>query len=154
MPPMLESHAALWESTGRPEMSVFQTLSEGYIAQLGAPGTGVPAAAGPAATSVSPAPVTAATVTAAAILDAHPLPMVVICIERSARLCIQVGPSERRVRGGRHELTVIIDHRVTGQADLATASIRACGRTDDRRRALRRADLIGIVPAGPPVDLV
>jgi hypothetical protein len=28
---ILESHAALRESTGRPEMSVFQTLSEGNI---------------------------------------------------------------------------------------------------------------------------
>ena len=46
---MLASHAALWESTGRLEMSVFQTLSAGYIGQLGAPGTGVPAAAGTAA---------------------------------------------------------------------------------------------------------
>ena len=76
---MLASHAALWESTGRPEMSVFQTLSEGNISQLGAPGTGVPAAAGPTATRLSPVPVTAASITAAAAsLDVHPLPMVVI----------------------------------------------------------------------------
>jgi hypothetical protein len=40
---MLASHAALLGLTGRPEMSVFQTLSAGNMGQLGAPGTGVPA---------------------------------------------------------------------------------------------------------------
>ena len=75
---MLASHAALCESTGRLEMSVFQTLSAGYTGQFGAPGTGVPAAAGTAvATGVSAAQVSA-TANAAAILDVHPVPMVAI----------------------------------------------------------------------------
>jgi len=53
-------------------------LSEGYIGQLGAPGTGVPAAAGPAtAIGARPTPATSATTTAAT-LDVHPMPMVVI----------------------------------------------------------------------------
>jgi hypothetical protein len=43
---MLASQAALYGSTGSPEMLVFQTLSAGNIGQFGAPGTGVPAAAG------------------------------------------------------------------------------------------------------------
>ena len=37
---MLASQAALWESTGSPEMSVFHTLSAGNIGQPGAPGSG------------------------------------------------------------------------------------------------------------------
>ncbi|MGZ4435963.1 MAG: hypothetical protein ACXVW7_20430, partial [Trebonia sp.] len=40
--------AALRESTGNFEMSVFHTLSAGNIGQPGAPGTVVPAAAGAA----------------------------------------------------------------------------------------------------------
>ena len=40
---MLASHSALWGSTGKPAMGVFQTLSAGNTGQLGAPGTGVPA---------------------------------------------------------------------------------------------------------------
>jgi len=78
---MLESHAALWESTGRPEMSVFQTLSEGYIGQLGAPGRGVPAAAGLAAATVAspqPTATTAVMASAVATRDVHPLPVVFI----------------------------------------------------------------------------
>jgi hypothetical protein len=42
--PLLASHAELWESTGRPETSVFQTLSAGKIGQ--------PAMVGPAAATV------------------------------------------------------------------------------------------------------
>ena len=44
---MLASHSALWGSTGRSAMGVFQTLSAGNIGQLGAPGRGVPAEATP-----------------------------------------------------------------------------------------------------------
>ena len=43
---MLASHWALWTSTGRAEMSVFQMLSAGNMGQFAAPGTGVPASAG------------------------------------------------------------------------------------------------------------
>ena len=76
---MLESHAALWGSTGRPEMSVFQTLSEGNIGQFGAPGTGVPALAGPmSATGASPASPTTTAANTPATRDVHPVPMVVI----------------------------------------------------------------------------
>ena len=42
---MLASHSALWGSTGRSAMGVFQTLSAGKMGQLGAPGSGVPAEA-------------------------------------------------------------------------------------------------------------
>src|SRR5580658_592807 len=45
---MLASHWALWTSTGRDAMSVFQMLSAGNIGHPAAPGTGVPARAGPA----------------------------------------------------------------------------------------------------------
>jgi hypothetical protein len=40
---MLDIQAALSGLTGKSAMGVFQTLSAGNIAQLGAPGTGVPA---------------------------------------------------------------------------------------------------------------
>jgi len=77
--PMPASHAALWASTGRPEMSAFRTSSEGNIGQLGAPGTEVPAAAGPTAViGASPTPAMSVTNTTAT-LDVHPVPMVVIC---------------------------------------------------------------------------
>ena len=46
---MLRSQAALWESTGSFEMSVFHTLFAGNIGQPGAPGTLVPGAAAGAA---------------------------------------------------------------------------------------------------------
>ncbi|HEY6278611.1 MAG TPA: hypothetical protein VIX86_20045 [Streptosporangiaceae bacterium] len=42
---MLRSQAALWESTGSLEMSVFHTLLAGNIGQFGAPGTVVPVTA-------------------------------------------------------------------------------------------------------------
>ena len=52
---MLAIQAALFGSTGRFAMGVFQTLSAGNIGQLGAPGTGVPAEATAGATlTVSP----------------------------------------------------------------------------------------------------
>src|SRR5580693_9324543 len=65
---MLDSQAALWASTGRPEMSVFHTLSAGNIGQAGAPGTGVPADAAPVDTDrVSPTPATATAVAAVSL---------------------------------------------------------------------------------------
>jgi hypothetical protein len=42
---MLRSQAALWESTGSLEMSVFHTLLAGNTGQFGAPGTVVPVTA-------------------------------------------------------------------------------------------------------------
>ena len=51
---MLAIQAALCGSTGRAEMLVFHTLSEGNIGQSGAPGSGVPAQAVPGVATASP----------------------------------------------------------------------------------------------------
>src|SRR5258708_10067191 len=64
-----DSQAALCGATGRPEMSVFHTLSAGNIEQLGAPGTGDPADAAPGVTPI----VTPSDISAPAAPVANPL---------------------------------------------------------------------------------
>ncbi len=64
-PCMLANQAALWASTGSPEMSVFHTLSAGKTGQPGAPGSGLPAeAAPPVASRDRPVPTMASTTAA------------------------------------------------------------------------------------------
>ena len=142
--------AALCGSTGRPEMSVFQTSSAGNMGQLGAPGTGEPADATPGVTPiVSPSHVTApATNAASAPLSRRPtgVPSLIDGTAPGEGSMATVAAGGRcRSRQGAGVLTQGIgrlrafasSHRSPGQRPFS-ARMRASGRRLPRRERRRQ----------------